>query len=220
MRMCMHVHPARAFSTHRPTWRLDPWPAWNESARLITRETESSEDADGNYRGSKRKGRVWAENDESKVERRWRETSNPNKGNSESDKSSGDLQPPGAFSVTGHEYNHHGIFFFFIPSSLLGFFLSREREKDVHVLEHQSVRHSCGTTRGRIQREAGKKTESILLSDAGIISFHFERVNEHLYPRVRGFTPRENGKESSILIYDHDFSPPPLSSSRTSSPHN
>lgn len=111
-------------------------------------------------------------------------------------------------------------FFFFIPSSLLGFFLSREREKDVHVLEHQSVRHSCGTTRGRIQREAGKKTESILLSDAGIISFHFERVNEHLYPRVRGFTPRENGKESSILIYDHDFSPPPLSSSRTSSPHN
>lgn len=98
-------------------------------------------------------------------------------------------------------------------SSLLRFF-SREKEKDIHVLE----RVTRAGPRGRIQREAGKKTESILLlSDAGIITFHFERVNEHLYPRVRGFTPRENRKEFSILIYDHDFSSPPLSSNRTSS---
>lgn len=98
-------------------------------------------------------------------------------------------------------------------SSLLRFF-SREKERDIHVLE----RVTRAGPRGRIQREAGKKTESILLlSDAGIITFHFERVNEHLYPRVRGFTPRENRKEFSILIYDHDFSSPPLSSNRTSS---
>lgn len=152
------------------------------------------------YRGNYRKENDGCGRSDSEVERRWRETSNPNKGNSESDKSSGDLQPPGAFSVTRHEYNLR--------------FFSREKEKDIHVLE----RVTRAGPRGRIQREAGKKTESILLlSDAGIITFHFERVNEHLYPRVRGFTPRENRKEFSILIYDHDFSSPPLSSNRTSS---
>lgn len=165
------------------------------------------------YRGN---GNYRKENDgcgrsDSEVERRWRETSNPNKGNSESDKSSGDLQPPGAFSVTRHEYNHHGIFFFFSST----FFLSRERERYTRF----RARHSCGTTGSRSYPTGGwKKAESILLlSDAGIITFHFERVNEHLYPRVRGFTPRENRKEFSILIYDHDFSSPPLSSNRTSS---
>lgn len=91
------------------------------------------------YRGNYRKENDGCGRSDSEVERRWRETSNPNKGNSESDKSSGDLQPPGAFSVTRHEYNLR--------------FFSREKEKDIHVLE----RVTRAGPRGRIQREAGKK---------------------------------------------------------------
>lgn len=79
----------------------------NEPARLITRQTESTETRPRYFDISRTwkslsSEKTWAGEGGESISRETR--SNSNEGNSGSDKSSGDLQPPGAY-VTRDEYD-------------------------------------------------------------------------------------------------------------------